>query len=117
MKYLMQHRTHPTADEIYNSLHPKMPTLSKTTVYNTLKLLTDKRAALQLTIDERNSCFDADTAPHAHFLCRECGKVYDICLSNTHLENNAQIPDGFRMDEAQLYLKGICPTCAAKNKK
>lgn len=42
MEYLLDHRTHPTADEIYLALHRKMPTLSKTTVYNTLKILTGK---------------------------------------------------------------------------
>ena len=80
MEYLMEHRTHPSADEIYCALHPAMPTLSKTTVYNTLRLLTEKGAAIQLTIDERNVCFDADTTPHAHFLCTRCGKVYDVPL-------------------------------------
>ena len=38
MEYLMAHRTHPTVDEIYLALSPSIPTLSKTTVYNTLKL-------------------------------------------------------------------------------
>ena len=37
--YLREHRTHPTADEIYMALSLKAPTLSKTTVYNTVKLL------------------------------------------------------------------------------
>ena len=37
MQYLMDHHTHPTVDEIYTALAPGMPTLSKTTVYNTLK--------------------------------------------------------------------------------
>ena len=32
MKYLMEHRTHPTVDEIYTALSPTIPTLSKTTV-------------------------------------------------------------------------------------
>lgn len=117
MEYLLTHRTHPTADEIYLALHPEMPTLSKTTVYNTLKLLTDKGAALQLTIDERNCCFDADTAPHAHFLCRDCGKVYDVKLRNTHLETDAALPKGFVTDEAQLYFKGLCPECAKARKQ
>ena len=111
MQYLFDHRTHPTADEIYMALHKQMPTLSKTTVYNTLKLLTDKGAALQLTIDERNCCFDADTSPHAHFLCTRCGKVYDLKLNNKHLTNNADIPNGFRPEGVQLYFRGCCPTC------
>ena len=39
MKYLMEHRTHPTVDEIYTALSPTIPTLSKTTVYNNNILL------------------------------------------------------------------------------
>lgn len=117
MQYLLDHRTHPAADEIYLALHPQMPTLSKTTVYNTLRLLTEKGAALHLTIDERNSCFDADTEPHAHFLCKGCGRVFDVALANKCLTNDAVLPQGFQADEAQLYLKGLCPACAAKSKE
>ena len=54
MNYLIEHRTHPTVDEIYTALSPSIPTLSKTTVYNTLKLLSEQGAAQTLTIDERN---------------------------------------------------------------
>ena len=32
MDYLMTHRTHPTADEVYMALCDSIPTLSKTTV-------------------------------------------------------------------------------------
>ena len=79
MTYLMEHRTHPTVDEIYTALAPSIPTLSKTTVYNTLKLLSEQGAAQTLTIDERNTCYDADTTPHAHFLCKHCGKRCTVC--------------------------------------
>lgn len=116
MTYLIEHRTHPTADEIYTALHPSIPTLSKTTVYNTLKLLTEKGAALQLTIDERNCCFDADTSPHAHFLCTRCGRVYDMELSQAELTKCACVPDKFQTEDAQLYLRGCCPKCAVQNK-
>ena len=113
MEYLMEHRTHPSADEIYCALHPAMPTLSKTTVYNTLRLLTEKGAAIQLTIDERNVCFDADTTPHAHFLCTRCGKVFDVPLRETDLERQACIPQGFRTEQGAVYYRGCCARCAA----
>ena len=45
MNYLMEHKTHPSADEIYTELSPSMPTLSKTTVYNTLRLFSEQGAA------------------------------------------------------------------------
>ena len=66
MNYLIEHRTHPTVDEIYTALSPSIPTLSKTTVYNTLKLLSEQGAAQTLTIDERNTCYDADTLSLIH---------------------------------------------------
>ena len=51
MEYLMDNPIHPSADDIYTALSPSMPTLSKTTVYNTLKLFSEQGAALMLTID------------------------------------------------------------------
>src|SRR5574344_2066456 len=80
MEYLLTHATHPTADEIYMSLYPKMPTLSKSTVYNTLRLLAEHHAILLLDIDVRNVRFDGDISPHAHFMCRSCGTVFDLPL-------------------------------------
>ena len=54
MEYLMEHPIHPSADDIYTALSPSMPTLSKTTVYNTLKLFSEQGAALMLPISFAN---------------------------------------------------------------
>lgn len=111
MQYLMEHRTHPTVEEIYLALSPSMPTLSKTTVYNTLKLLSLEGAAQTLTIDERNTCYDGDTSPHAHFLCKRCGKIYDILLYNVVKQvENIEISE-HAIEEIHYYYKGICKDC------
>ena len=109
----MEHRTHPTADEIYVALSPSMPTLSKTTVYNTLKLLAAHRAVLLLDLDGRNARFDGDVSPHAHFLCRGCGRVFDMPLSVS--AERLQIErEGFKIDEVQVYYKGYCKMCSSR---
>ena len=41
MDYLLTHKTHPSIEEIYLALCDEIPTLSKTTVYNTLKLFAE----------------------------------------------------------------------------
>lgn len=117
MEYLATHHTHPTVDTIYAALSPLMPTLSRTTVYNTLKLLVENKAARLLTIDERNVCYDADLSPHAHFLCTQCGRVYDITLDNLHPEDGACVPTGFVVEQSELYLRGRCAACARKGDK
>lgn len=114
MGYLMHHHTHPTADKIYSALHPEMPTLSKTTVYNTLKLLVEQGAANQVNIDDRTACFDVVTVPHAHFLCNRCGKIFDVPLQTTDLRAVVALPKGFSADQSALYFRGICKHCAEK---
>ncbi|MDD2284934.1 MAG: transcriptional repressor [Paludibacter sp.] len=110
MGYLMNHKTHPTVDEIYLALSPEIPTLSKTTVYNTLNLLLEKGAVQMLTIDEKNARFDADTSKHAHFYCRQCGKVYDIFDVNAEMYKLPVIP-GFKVDTVEISYYGTCKSC------
>ncbi|WP_420186754.1 Fur family transcriptional regulator [Bacteroides pyogenes] len=114
MGYLMENRTHPSVDEIYTALSPSMPTLSKTTVYNTLKLFSEQGAASMLTIDDRNTNFDADTSPHAHFLCKKCGRIYDGNSSCLVEESGKRELDGHQVMEVHLYYKGICKNCSRK---
>ncbi len=111
MDYLLLHRTHPTVDEIHTALAPKIPTLSKTTVYNTLKLLVEQGAAKMLTISERFVNFDADLTAHAHFLCTTCGKLHDVCIDEKQLKKCAAPPDDFEAASSELYFRGTCRNC------
>ena len=51
MEYLLNTNTHPTVEDVYDGLCKKLPTLSRTTVYNTLRLLSEHNAARMITID------------------------------------------------------------------
>lgn len=114
MDYLLKHHTHPCIDEIYLALCKDIPTLSKTTVYNTLKLFIEHGAARMLTIDERNARFDGDTSMHAHFQCKACGKIYDIPMEPESEEIESLSKNGFQIEETHHYYKGICPECREK---
>lgn len=114
MDYLMSHRTHPTADEVYMALCEAMPTLSKTTVYNTLKLFVDNGAALLLTIDDKNIHFDGDTSLHSHFFCKRCGRVYDLPFSGKKREAREQAIEGHTVEEIHHYYKGVCKECVCQ---
>ena len=111
VEYMMKNRIHPTADEIYNALYIKVPTLSKTTVYNTLKLFAGQGAVQVLGIDEKNVRFDIDVSGHAHFKCNGCHKIFDLPLEDPALLQVKQIGD-FVITEAQLYYKGYCKECS-----
>lgn len=105
--YLREHRTHPTADEIYSALSPVAPTLSKTTVYNTMKLLSSEGVIKTITIEEQQARFDACIDTHGHFLCKDCGKVFDF---DTELPS-MKIPEGFSPSVTEIYCIGRCKGC------
>ncbi len=113
MGYLMEYKSHPTVEEIYNALSPRIPTLSKTTVYNTLHLFVQKGAALELTIDGKNARYDANTNDHAHFYCRDCEKVYDMFDLEPRKYELPQI-NGFAIDAVEISYHGVCPECLSK---
>lgn len=114
MDYLMEHRTHPSIDEIYLALCDEIPTLSKTTVYNTLKLFVDHGAAQMLTIDEKFTNYDGDVSLHAHFFCKKCNKIYDMPYIHPDDQMGAFDMNGFQVKETHQYYKGICPECASQ---
>lgn len=117
MGYLLEHRTHPTVDEIYSALQDRIPTLSKTTVYNTLKLFAEKKAIQSITIDERMVHFDGYRERHAHFLCQSCGKVIDVPLDYDVELPKTEQTKGFVDVETHVYHRGYCSECTEKSNK
>ena len=109
LKYLMDKKGHPSVDTIYQSLINEIPTLSRTTVYNTLNLLTEKDVVTALTIDETEVRYDYIEEPHSHFQCMNCSRIVDIGLnSNIYSIENV---DGHRVLDTQINFKGICKNC------
>ena len=112
MQYILEHRVHPTIEDVYNGLIANFPTLSRTTVYNTLRMFSEHSAAQMITIDEHRVCYDGDIHPHPHFICRKCGHVFDLMSLSMPVLPTKKEADGFQIDEAQLYYKGLCPDCS-----
>lgn len=110
MHFLLNNRIHPTIDEIYMALSPTMPTLSKTTVYNTMDLFVEKKAVRALAIDEKNARYDVDISAHGHFFCKSCGEVHDIFDLKSEM---FQLPvsDKFIIDTVEVSYFGTCNSC------
>lgn len=114
MDYLLKHPSHPTVEDVYTGLYKDIPTLSRTTVYNTLRLLSEHNAARMITIDEHRVCYDGDTRPHVHFYCKKCGYVTDFFEEPLPSVSNKKMINGNMVDDIQLYYKGICSCCLKK---
>lgn len=100
---------HPTVDVIYKNLVGEIPTLSKTTVYNTLKLFIDKGITSTVTIEDNEVRYDAVIDAHGHFKCNSCGTIFDIKYDFKDVAMNELID--FEVKEIQVHVKGKCNQC------
>nr|WP_073293249.1 transcriptional repressor [Parolsenella massiliensis] len=103
---------HPTADEVYASIHEKHPTISKATVYRTLGRLADEGVILRVKINNGADHFDHQTFAHYHVRCTECGRVDDVEVPVLDgAEKAASRTSDYVITGYTLQFDGICPAC------
>lgn len=110
-------KDHPTAEMLFEELRPTMPTISKTTVLNTMRLLQSAGLVRDVRSEEGELRFDGNCDFHAHFKCRECGGLFDIFPEVVHKETFVDLPENFVIDDEQLIYYGLCPKCSTTPKK
>lgn len=105
---LLDQRDHPTADEVYARCRPYSATLSLATVYNTLETFAECGLVNKMTYEREPSRFcPKDEGEHAHFLDQATGRVYDIPLPGTVVEElKALLPEDFLPERVKLTFTG-----------
>ncbi len=110
LEYLLNNRVHPNVDMIYRAIKSDIPTLSRTTVYNTMNIFMEKGLAVQLYTDDNEALYDIAEHAHSHFKCIKCGKLFDIEVEDELRACKAL--DDYEIRETHIYIKGVCPLCS-----
>jgi len=111
LEYLWSTKEHPDADRIYNEILNYIPTLSRASIYNTLKLFVEKRLVLEIKIEGSQVRYDGNIDRHAHFKCIKCGKLLDVEIDNKVFFPS--LKEGKILQE-HIYILGICNDCLKK---
>ncbi|HHX94894.1 MAG TPA: transcriptional repressor [Clostridia bacterium] len=109
LEYLTQNHCHPTVEQIFIDLQKDIPTLSKTTIYNTLRILAEAGLVRVITTEDKETRYDIVTENHGHFKCESCGTIFDFPIDIDSL-----IPEDlstFKINDKNVYFKGLCPRC------
>lgn len=109
LEYLVIQKNHPTVDDIFIKLVKEMPTLSKTTVYNTLNLFIKENIARAITIEEGEARYDVDIENHGHFKCTNCGDIHDFKINELGIEKEGL--EDFKINQKNFYYSGLCKNC------
>lgn len=115
LSFLIEAKTHPTADEIYRALEKRFPSMSVATVYNNLKVFVESGLVREMTFGDASSRYDADLHDHYHAICVSCGKIADFEHTPVHeVEEAATQRTGFQVHGHRLEVHGVCPECRQK---
>ncbi len=113
LEYLDGNKEHPSADDVYQAVSKKFPTLSLATVYNTLFTLKQRGLVKELTIDPTRMRFDPQTTAHHHLICLHCRRIIDIDTKLDILLPEAE-SGGFEIVGNHVEFYGFCPKCKKK---
>ena len=104
---------HPSADRVYAKARESIPNISLGTVYRNLNVLCDAGRILKIETHDGDR-FDCVLEDHAHAICSECGKIFDIPTKRQTALRVAAREAGFFPDSVSTTLSGRCLECSKK---
>ena len=114
MAFLMDHKGHPTAAEIFQAVNRMDPRSSRATPYNNLRDLVKAGLVREVAVEGRAGRFDATGTRHHHFICDRCGNVEDVEWYDVPRPASRAL--GKRVvRECQLIFRGLCAKCSARH--
>jgi Fur family ferric uptake transcriptional regulator len=106
-----------TAQDLYDRLRRRDPSIGRATVFRTLEALVSAGVARRLEQDGHVYGYVACRPEHHHHLaCDRCGRVEEIGEGYIRPVAERVAADlGFRIDDARLDFYGLCAACAAED--
>jgi len=109
---------HLTSEDLYFLVHREDPSVGHTTVYRTLKLLTEAGLAREVRFGDNKTYYEHhfNHEHHDHMICTECGKVIEFFSQEIeNLQDQMAANFGFLPTHHSLRLWGVCDECQVKS--
>lgn len=107
------HAGHISADEIFQQLRERFPTLSRATVYNNLGALAQAGLIEKLNMYD-GARFGPEARPHINLVCDGCGAIEDVLVGDPAIEvlvQRASRSAGFQVGAVSMSVAGYCEAC------
>ena len=114
---VMRAHDHPAAEDIYNRVKARLPSISLDTVYRTLSAFESYGLIERVPIAEKNR-FDPNRKLHHHLVCTVCKGLTDFCWAEfDQIEPPLEILEWGQPETRHVQIRGICSKCAKKRSK
>jgi Fur family peroxide stress response transcriptional regulator len=111
-KALINDKTHPNPEAVYNSIKPDFPTISLATVYKTLETFEKHKIISVVTALHETVRYDAEMKNHHHIVCVKCKKVVDLMDDELNkLQVPLKVKKGNTFVDFNIQFNVICAEC------
>ena len=107
-------KRHPSAAWAFEELRRVYPDVSLGTVYRNLAEFREDGLVRSVGFVDGFERFDADTSPHDHFFCTECGAVLDIFPKIQPELDDVRCDTGLDIRRKETSYYGVCPDCVRR---
>jgi Fur family ferric uptake transcriptional regulator len=114
LEIFLRTEEHLTSEDLYWLVQKEDPGVGHTTVYRTLKLLTEAGLAREVRFGDNKTYYEHhyNHQHHDHMICTECGKVIEFFSEDIeNLQDQMAEKFGFRPTHHSLRMWGVCSDC------
>ncbi|HLB25377.1 MAG TPA: transcriptional repressor [Nitrospirota bacterium] len=106
---------HISAEELYLKVSKSHPGIGLTTVYRTLRLLTEAGLAKERRFGEPQGVFEKEDTErhHDHLICTRCGRIIEFKEPSIEkMQEDVARKYGFIVEDHKMELYGLCRDCS-----
>ncbi|MGB9429873.1 MAG: Fur family transcriptional regulator [Gammaproteobacteria bacterium] len=96
---------HLSAEQILVAVNRGDAKVSKATVYNTLRLFSDKGLVREVIVDPARVFYDPTTGAHHHFYNADSGELADIAPDQVSFARLPPLPPGTEQDGIEVIVR------------
>ena len=108
---VLSSKNHPTAEQVFEIIQRSNPSISLSTVYNTIHTMKEMNMLQELALGN-NHRYDPNTTIHVNLFCQNCGDIIDV--ESQTIEREIDLISKrrrFSITGHRFDIHGICRKC------
>ena len=120
LEVFLRTEAHLSNEDLYALVKQEDPTVGQTTVYRTLKLLTEAGLAREVRFGDGRAHYEHNYKHqhHDHMICSECGRIIEFFSAELEAIQDAMAAKHkFEVTQHLLRIIGVCAECRRAQKQ
>lgn len=120
LEVFLRTEEHLSSEDLYRLVQKEDPSIGHTTVYRTLKLLTEAGLAREVRFGDGRTHYEHNYKHqhHDHMICTDCGKIIEFYSGELEaIQDAIAVKHRFEVKQHLLRILGVCADCRRQSRE